>query len=201
MRSRSTEQAVAVLHNFLSDAMDDSYLAATIFFDIKKAFDTIEHAILFDRLKNIRIHAIALELVRSYLLERSFTVKVGEESSRVFPLGNTGFHKGLYLGRFFFFIFINDLPKCTPSDDELPILFADDTAISLKAGNKEDSRMVLETTAFNVNSWFHANRLISNLEKSEFRVFGFLKINIALYQGQGISFVFLLLKMRDQDLF
>ena len=32
--------------------------------------------------------------------------------------------------------------------------------------------MALETVAFNVNSWFHANRLIPNLEKSEFVVFG-----------------------------
>ena len=58
------------------------------------------------------------------------------------------------------------------SDDELPVLFADDTAISLKASNEEDLRMTLETVAFNVNYWFHANRLIPNLEKSEFVVFG-----------------------------
>ncbi|KAK2723164.1 hypothetical protein QYM36_001741 [Artemia franciscana] len=58
------------------------------------------------------------------------------------------------------------------SDNELPILFADDTAISLKAGNEEDLRMALETVAFNVNSWFNGNRLIPNLEKSEFVIFG-----------------------------
>ena len=49
--------------------MDDSFLAATLVFDIKKAFDTIEHAILFGKLENVRIRGIALELVRSYLLE------------------------------------------------------------------------------------------------------------------------------------
>ena len=64
MLGRSTEQVVAALHNFLSDAMDDSYLVATIFFDIKKAFDTIEHTILFDRLENVGTRGIALELVR-----------------------------------------------------------------------------------------------------------------------------------------
>ena len=68
---------------------------------------------------------------------------------------------GSVLGQLLFFFFINDLPKCMPSDDELPILFADDTAISLKASNEEDLRMTLEIVAFNVNSWFHANRLIS----------------------------------------
>ncbi|XP_065583198.1 glycine receptor subunit alpha-2-like [Artemia franciscana] len=36
-----------------------------------------------------------------------------------------------------------------PLDDELPILFADDTVISLKAGNEEDLRAALETVAFN----------------------------------------------------
>ena len=59
-----------------------------------------------------------------------------------------------------------------PSDNELPILFADDTAISLKAGNEEDLRMALETGPFNVNSSFHVNRLISNLEKLELVIFG-----------------------------
>ena len=42
----------------------------------------------------------------------------------------------------------------------------------MKAGNEEDLRLAIETVAFNVNSWFHANRLMPNLEKSEFVVFG-----------------------------
>ena len=32
--------------------------------------------------------------------------------------------------------------------------------------------MALKTVAFNVNSWFHVNRLIPNLEKSEFVFLG-----------------------------
>ena len=82
--------------------MDDSYLAATIFFDIEKAFDTIEHTILLDKLENVGIRGIALELVRSYLLERSFTVQVGEESSHIFPLENIGVTQGSVLGPLLF---------------------------------------------------------------------------------------------------
>ena len=59
-----------------------------------------------------------------------------------------------------------------PSDDEFPILFADDTEISLKKGNEEDLRAALETVFFNVNYLFHANRLIPYLGKLEFVVSG-----------------------------
>jgi len=86
----SSEQAVAALHHFLSEAMNDNYLAATISVDVKKAFDIIDHAILLDKLGNIRIHGIALDLVKSYLSKRSFKVQVGEESSHIFPVENIG---------------------------------------------------------------------------------------------------------------
>jgi len=59
-----------------------------------------------------------------------------------------------------------------PSEEELPKLSADDTAISLKVGNEEGLQLLLKTVAWNVNSWFHDNQLIPNLEKSEFVAFG-----------------------------
>ena len=46
--------------------MDDRHFAATVFFDIKKAFDTIQHGILFDKLEHIGIRGHALNLMISY---------------------------------------------------------------------------------------------------------------------------------------
>ena len=51
LKDRSTEEAVAATHIFINDALDDDCLAATLFFDIKKAFDTLNHEILFKNLK------------------------------------------------------------------------------------------------------------------------------------------------------
>ena len=51
LKERSTEDAVAATHIFINDALDDDCLAATLFFDIKKAFDTLNHEILFKNMK------------------------------------------------------------------------------------------------------------------------------------------------------
>jgi hypothetical protein len=47
-------------------------------------------AILLDKLNNIEIRGIALDLVILYLSERIFKVQVGKESSHIFPLENIG---------------------------------------------------------------------------------------------------------------
>ena len=58
--NRSTEDAVAATHIFINDALDDDCLAATLFFDIKKAFDTLNHQLLFKKLKNTGIRGVPL---------------------------------------------------------------------------------------------------------------------------------------------
>jgi len=52
------------------------------------------------------------------------------------------------------------------------MLFENNRAVNLKSSNEEDLKAALETVAFYANSWFHANRLKSKLEKSELVIFG-----------------------------
>jgi hypothetical protein len=44
-----------------------------------------------------------------------------------------------------------------PLEEQWPIMFANETTISLKMGNEEDLRLSLKTVALNVNSSFHAD--------------------------------------------
>ena len=61
--------------------MDEGYVTAALFLDLKKAFDTIDHKILTDKLKEHGINGNELSWFTSYLSDRTQAVKIGTGSS------------------------------------------------------------------------------------------------------------------------
>ena len=100
----------------------------SIFIDLRKAFDMVQHPILLDKLRMYGFRGLPLNWIKSYLENRKQCVKVGLAKSD-FRNVNIGIPHGSILGPILFLIYINDLPNV--SNILSSILFADDTTLSI----------------------------------------------------------------------
>ena len=111
---------------------------ASIFLDLKKAFDTVNHDILLKKLEYYGFRGKSMTLLKSYLRNRSQITKLCENSSSKLNI-NIGIPQGSILGPILFISYINDIHKCLDiSDDRNLILFADDTSLSIRKNNNID---------------------------------------------------------------
>ena len=92
--------------------------------DLSKAFDTLEHSILIDKLSHYGIKCNVLKWFSSYLSSRTIYVEIDNAKSSVRHL-NTGVPHGSILGPLLFLIYMNDISNSSSLFKF--ILFADDT--------------------------------------------------------------------------
>jgi len=136
---------------------------AGIFFDLQKAFDTVNHVILLEKLCNYGIRGPMHDWFKSYLSGRTQFTAIGQFNSKPENV-NFGVPQGSVLGPILFLIYMNDISNAVQGPKIK--LFADDTNMFVKADN-----LNLLTTECNrylaeLNAWFLANRLSLNIEKT-----------------------------------
>ena len=96
--------ALIDLHDKISSALDNGELAVGVFLDLSKAFDTVDHSILFDKLEHYGIRGLALKWIKSYFSNRlQFVEYNGQVSSRTNI--SCGVPQNSILGPLFFFFF------------------------------------------------------------------------------------------------
>ena len=75
---------------------------ATVFYDIKKSFDTLNHKILLDKMINSGIRGKGSQIIKSYLCGRKITVNVGGKMTNLKSLIDIGVPQGSVLGPLLF---------------------------------------------------------------------------------------------------
>ena len=160
----STEYAATDLYEKLLYNLDQGLNSCTVFLDLAKAFDSVNHEILLRKLNHYGVRGKALELFRSYLSGRSQFLKLDNMKSSLIDI-EFGVPQGSILGPLLFLIFINDLPDAT----NLYIkLFADDTVLCAQNHDilalEEEMNKELEKVFF----WMASNQLTLNIKKSQF---------------------------------
>jgi retron-type reverse transcriptase len=175
-KGRSTEQALVQFTDYITYNLDAKLSVLSLFLDISKAFDSIDHSILIDKLFMYGIRGVALDWFSSYLTNRRQYVILNGSSSNLASVSH-GIPQGSILGPLLFLIYINDLPKVAPEAHF--ILFADDTTVLLPINNKAmDNHSVPQNVVNKIALWFNNNRLRLNIIKTHAMLFSLAKIKI-----------------------
>ncbi len=97
-----------------------------VFLDLSKAFDSLEHSTLLEKLYNFGIRGIAHDWFKSYLQNRKMYVKYNNNSSETQEV-NFGVPQGSVLGPLLYIMLTNDLAMCLKKCRS--VLYADDTTV------------------------------------------------------------------------
>ena len=124
--SRGIDDALIRVANHVSLSLDNKEKCLLIFLDLKKAFDTVSHHILLDKLYKFGLRGTTQTLIKSYLEDRTQKVKIGEHISNS-CLVRCGVPQGTVLGPILFTVYINSMLSLL-NEGEM-VCYADDTVL------------------------------------------------------------------------
>ena len=137
-----------------------------IFFDYRKAFDSVPHRPLIVKLRALGIDDCIINWVKSYLAERIQVVAVDGIESDPLPV-LSGVPQGSVLGPLLFLIYINDLPDTVQDELAHLNLFADDVLLYRVITCVADY-LLLQEMICNIEQWSTENSLNFNTSKCKY---------------------------------
>ena len=171
-KDSSTELAGLELLDRILDQMDKHKIPTNFYIDLSKAFDSLRHEILLDKLTYYGVTNPAKKLIESYLSNRMQFVQIGNKVSTMKPV-LTGVPQGSIIGPLLFNIFINDIVKA--SQKFAFILYADDTTLNSTldsfGNDPEEIQNSIVRELEKTFKWLDVNKLCLNVTKSKFMIF------------------------------
>ena len=164
----STILALINIVDEIKENIDNDKYTVGIFLDLTKAFDTVDHKILLQKLPYYGIKGTALSLITSYLSNRTMYTVINGATSVKKPI-KFGVPQGSVLGPLLFSIYINDFMYCIPKKHSR--LFADDTGVF--NSNKCIYTTIRQAQALleKLKHWFNDNKLTVNVSKCAWMIF------------------------------
>ena len=136
----STNSALMSIVENIQTQLDNGEFPTGVFVDLRKAFDTVDHRVLLQKLEHYGVRGISKKWFSSYLTNRKQFVSI-ENCNSTTKTVLTGVPRGSVLGPLLFLIYINNLHKCVKYSKAYH--FADDTNI-LQSGKSLEVLVKLE---------------------------------------------------------
>ena len=162
MADRSTMSALIQVVDDWARALDHGYEVCVIFFDVRKAFDSVPHLPLLDQLQAINVNPYLQKWISNYLSDRSQFVTVEGEASDRLPVVS-GVPQGSVLGPLLFVMYINDVAT-TISQGSMINMFADDIAYYRIIQSQSDYAIVQKDVDY-ISSFMSCKLLDFNANK------------------------------------
>ena len=156
--------------------MDSNKITCSVFLDLQKAFDTVDHTILLNKLHHYGIRGISAKFLRSYLSNRHQICIINGQKSTSRQI-TCGVPQGSILGPLLFLLFINDLPEACNFEVRL---FADDACLIYSDYRPTDLQNGVNSELAKVDQWMRCNKLSINYSKSNYIIFTRKKSQINL---------------------
>ena len=166
----STTDALLFATGSIRQSLDQNQFVAAAFLDLSKAFDSISHGILFEKLEELNFDSNALSLMKSYLTERYQKVTLPNCSSEWIKLYQ-GVPQGTVFGPLLFNIYVNDMENVNDDNQCKIIQYADDTMIFCSHEEPEKAKSAVEKIIQKLVLYFETHQLTINAEKTEFILF------------------------------
>ena len=164
----STGHALISSIESIKKFMDSGHIVGGVYIDLQKAFDTVNHQILCDKLSFYGFRGKTQQLIQSFLSHRQQFVSINGFDSSKLDI-KCGVPQGSTLGPLLFLIYINDLRYCLTKSTSSH--FADDTCIMYASKKMKTLETILNTDLKSVSEWLKANRLSLNIDKTKLLIF------------------------------
>ena len=160
--SNTTMALVKSQHYWLKWLDGNANFVRVLSFDFSKAFDTVSHYILSDKLKAIDINPYVINWILDFLSQRKQRVVVDGITTEFIDI-NRGVPQGTVLGPILFSLMVNDIQLADPRRNLL-VTFADDITISIPVSKDSTDATINEVNS--IRDWAASNRMTLNLSKT-----------------------------------
>ena len=165
---KSTQEAVFNTIRHMYSSINQNKVMGIVFLDVAKAFNCIDHEILFKIMENVSVSNRVIKWFRTYLACTQI-VKYGNTLSNSSPV-TAGIAQGTVLGPLLFIFYVNDcinaLSKCKIT------MFADDCVLYYSGNNWNNVYDIVQKDLRDFEDWTRRNMLKLNSKKSQAMILG-----------------------------